>query len=682
MSKIIRKYKMTRKFSLTVLIVLNSFVCFGKSTDTLLQFSVNNEELFWMIVSKNYSFSHCEIEQYKDDIAFFYLSGNENIDWTKELIKQYELLLNFESVLQRNKGVNWQESLIGEFLDRDWLNWSELYFDRELTISRALYETQKRNFISTTFLIKETPDSVTFYFEHDYLRRNRLFEDYLLHWYRPSDSTRVRHYNELKQYFGREISDVPLEVFLNYHRDFNWHNITQFADLNWTWKKFISMFPYLRVNLIPQNKSIYDQLFKTTIDSFQLASLTHKFHKSTRFYKLEKARDKYGSTPRVILDTPIFYDNIQNVFNFPETFPDSIDNFKYEIGHTYEGPKRFVDVLFFERGSGFSGFLCSGKTKSILESFNIPNHAFYPITVYLNSQWYGQDTASYYLFVVNNSSLLKDIIPESTKLKSPANILEPFESDMPDSLEISSKSQFLKFLNHTYHFRNYRNKKLALIHLETFFDLQTIKDGEIYISRRLKDALVNGNISGLGYQKDYTLNWVFENDNMSEVLKKDFEDFQHFQSFEQQKTTKLYDKAKERQRFLASNHGFVAEAYENLVLNELDSAELYLIKKEIKWDAIIPEEYRKYLLPGKKFNLGREFREYDLLPLAEIRQVSREWYKYVPQTYKGLLIAGNGLGDYLGLILLEDSNYKLDNTIYRFEHETGEVIKSIKLESD
>lgn len=113
--------------TINLILTLNLIIttCVGQSADTLIRFANVNEGLFWEILSKNYPFSHQDIERYKEDINFVFLSSNENIDWTQELIKKYESSL-CTSRLQRNKSVPWKESFIKEFLNREWLDWSEL----------------------------------------------------------------------------------------------------------------------------------------------------------------------------------------------------------------------------------------------------------------------------------------------------------------------------------------------------------------------------------------------------------------------------------------------------------------------------------------------------------------------------------------------------------------------------
>jgi hypothetical protein len=102
---------------------------------------------------------------------------------------------------------------------------------------------------------------------------------------------------------------------------------------------------------------------------------------------------------------------------------------------------------------------------------------------------------------------------------------------------------------------------------------------------------------------------------------------------------------------------------------------------EVQWDVLLPPKYRHALVLGKLPNLGYAFREYDLHDIQDLERMSANWYLYHPILVKGIIIASNGLGDHLALLLKPDSTYELDSKIYKLEHEIGEVIPSIDLEN-
>lgn len=666
------------KFLIQILFLLNISTALSQSTDSLLMFTNNNEGLFWDILSKNYAFSHDEITKHEENINFYYLSGNENIEWSSDFIKKYEDKLSKTYELQRNKGINWSEELINEFIDREWLDWSELYYNRELKISNRLYEEQKHNFITTKFIIATDSDSITFKFTNPYTIEKRHFENYLKNWYSESDSLKVKNYGVLKPYIGKEISSVSIDTLAKYHEDFNWLNLTPYANLNWSWKTFKKLYSKLEKRYIPSNKKLFQILFDPILDSLKIDSLNNSFSCKTRYYELNTGEDKYGSLPEVGVSHPSkseYY--VKDMFNFSDTFPETIKDYYFQLGHSEEGPKRFSDILFLENDYGFTGFTCTERVKSVLENYNLPNHTFYPIEITLNSAWYGTDTLPYYLFVTNNTSVIQKLKPSSIVLSNSNELFNETECYLSDSLDVRNKEDYLNFIDPKYKYKHYKYCNLNEIQIENHFDILTLDNYKLYFSRRLIESLDSLQVEGIRLVKDYNVNWKMASPKTKIQLENIDKDF--IEVIKTQRTIRLFEDADKRKQKIGENFNYVKEYYRKNKLSKLSIQEKELIEKELEWNVIIPEEYRQYLLSKERPNLGKEFNEYDFFGIGEIEQVTKDWHKNIPQTCRALLIAGNGLGDYLGLLVEENSEFKLSNTVYKFEHEIGELIESIKI---
>lgn len=677
------QYKTNRTLKSQILIpilfLLNLSIAQSQSIDSLLMFTNNNEGLFWNILSKNYAFSHDEITKYEENINFYYLSGNENIEWSSDFIRKYEDKLSKKYELQRNKGINWSEELISEFIDREWLDWSQLYYNRELKISNELYEEQKDNFITTKFIIATDIDSIAFKYTNPYTIEERRFENYLKNWYSESDSLRVKNYQLLKPFIGKELSTISIDTLAKYHDDLNWLNLTPYANLNWTWETFIKLYPKLEKRYIPNNEKLFQILIKPKLDSLKIDSLTNSFSNKTRYYELKAGEDKYGSLPEVKVSHSSkseYY--VKDMFNFSDTFPETIKDYNFQLGHSAEGPKRFSDVLFLDNDYGFTGFTCTERVKSILENYNLPNHAFYPIEITLNSAWYGTDTLPYYLFVTNNRSVLQKLRPSSIVLSNSNELFNETECFLSDSLDVRDREDYLDFINPKYKYKHYKYCNLNEIEFESHYDILTTDNYKLYFSKRLTKSLDSLSVMGIRLVKDYDVNWKMLVPEIEIQLKKKNEDF--VDVIKSQRTIRLFEDADKRKQKIEANFNHVREYYRKNKISKLNEQEKKLAEKEIEWNVIIPDEYKKYLLSKERPNLGREFNEYEFFEIDEIEQVTKDWYKNIPQTYRALLIAGNGLGDYLGLLIEENSEFKLSNTVYKFEHEIGELIKSIKIE--
>ena len=59
------------------------------------------------------------------------------------------------------------------------------------------------------------------------------------------------------------------------------------------------------------------------------------------------------------------------------------------------------------------------------------------------------------------------------------------------------------------------------------------------------------------------------------------------------------------------------------------------------------------------------------LALDDVFCIGDDWQQSRPETVRAIAVASNGIGDYLGFLLKEDSMTELDDTIVKFKHESG-----------
>ena len=89
-------------------------------------------------------------------------------------------------------------------------------------------------------------------------------------------------------------------------------------------------------------------------------------------------------------------------------------------------------------------------------------------------------------------------------------------------------------------------------------------------------------------------------------------------------------------------------------------------KKELELNVIFPKVFKDNYLKKRL-----QIEGYDLLPISKF-YVQNEFSDKNPGTYKSVVIAENGVGDSVNLILERESDYQLQNRLFEFLHETGE----------
>lgn len=90
------------------------------------------------------------------------------------------------------------------------------------------------------------------------------------------------------------------------------------------------------------------------------------------------------------------------------------------------------------------------------------------------------------------------------------------------------------------------------------------------------------------------------------------------------------------------------------------------LTKELELNVMFPESF-KLKFENEKIKLSG----YALLAISEF-YIQNEYADKYPETYKSVAIAENGVGDSINLILEKDSDYRLQNRLFEFFHETGE----------
>ena len=96
---------------------------------------------------------------------------------------------------------------------------------------------------------------------------------------------------------------------------------------------------------------------------------------------------------------------------------------------------------------------------------------------------------------------------------------------------------------------------------------------------------------------------------------------------------------------------------------------------ERKLNVIFPEQFRNYYLNAQiTFEDGMMMEEFDWLPFEKFF-IENSYAERYPESFKCCVVAENGGGDCIGLLLEKHDDYKLNEELVALMHETGEILK-------
>jgi hypothetical protein len=192
--------------------------------------------------------------------------------------------------------------------------------------------------------------------------------------------------------------------------------------------------------------------------------------------------------------------------------------------------------------------------------------------------------------------------------------------------------------------------------LSTDYDLYSFSvHGKVIVSQYLKDALVKNFPNQLSFKSAQLLN--------IKINQSEYENKKNL-SINTKLSSKLtYTEAEEDKFYFAKVERLEKS---DTLLDVSQTQDDKFSKKEIELNVLFPKVFKNNYLNKKIEIIG-----HTLLPISEFYSQCEYADRY-PETYKSVVIAENGLGDSINLILEKDSDYKLQNTLFEFFHETGE----------
>jgi len=405
-------------------------------------------------------------------------------------------------------------------------------------------------------------------------------------------------------------------------------------------------------------KIIYDKVFLPIIKETSIEEIfENKFDYSQRYYFFEPINNDISGL------TPEFQIEGFNPFN---EFKDDRQPFELaqkltlKNGSLQEGPDRLYEVPRFSSFSYYTAILVSENVKQILEQYKLPYHLFSEVN--LVPKKLKTDT-KFYIFQIEFDTLNKHLIFEKNifhysfkefKIRGAGKIEERINNDN-EKLLVKQKieKQFDSSEDRIWHGVNIIPEQYSL---NTDYDLYSYSvHGKIIINQFLKDSL----------EKNFPNQILFRS---AQLLKIKIDQAKYDSKKNLAVNTKLSSrlsyKESEEDKFYFAKVERLEKSDKAFEVSQTQDDKFS--KKEIELNVLFPQVFKNNYL-----NKRLKIRGYTLLPISKFYTQSEYADRY-PETYKSVAIAENGIGDSINLMLEKDSDYKLQNKLFEFFHETGE----------
>lgn len=671
----------------------------AQNIDTLKLFAKQDPGTFWRLVGQYYPFLDEELEKYKYDIR---TDENLNINWSLDKLKNNDLSVD----LLRNKSIKWNEELINVIKDKRDFDFNELYSDRCLTVSNEFLKNNPHLIVERfeVFAHKTNKDSTTYCEKWNYPDRklNRLI-DYgnTLNSQKPPDQDTTNSFFILKnsqkyeQYLYQDINLIPLEILdsLKEHFFSSWLTNDGKWDLNWD--KFLKLNLIYKYNLFYENESIYNCLFKPKMTKEYLSEIYEMLNENESYFEFSgySSTDEIGYLPSIEYpDTLLKYDfndylenpKLQGTDNSFIIKPGTL----LQMSEASQGPVRFSDIypsrLLNVDNKEKLCLVVSNRVHKVFQKFTMTDCVNIPIKLMYNSKWYGSDTMDYWLYMFSNFETTKNILADGTILAKNMDRDSMTITDLISSAEISDPKFVQKYLASSKRVEEFGYFPFKVINLNQKQDL-IFDGGNLFASKELVQTIESLKILGFECRKSAQPQYKFKNTpkvNQQKRLELLLKTVGTRNIFSNQKSIRKYHQIKSEISRMAKSKDDVAKILGTQNAETMpDSLSRKLYEFQIKNNVLLPEFYTKAIKNPtflKVATRGREYNKWDVLPFDRVSLIDKEWAESIPQLYRAVVIAENGLGDYLILLRKQSSPYEISSQLYALWHEMGEI-EAVKL---
>lgn len=569
------------------------------------------------------------IAKYEYQLCWSDISKNQTLDWDFAFIKKYENRLKWH-FLVKNPAICWDKNMFTTFkkrIDNDY--WYSLFQNKNLVLTDEIMEKLKKGHkirrlsSRNLHLTKELKAKYSDCFYEDTMEETSV----------------------------SELSKADKALIKNIDKSF--------ADEDFYNNQKWFYFGYIAKEL---EKVDYKKLFE------------EKYDFSQRYFIMTGLKhDTHGFAPHYAYKPHNPFDYVAYMTNYDLFTPEK----KIVLQeHSKEGPARLHETLpEYALQSVFPTMIVSEGVKTVLESFKLTKSLFHEVEVKLTGI---KSDSKFYVFHVDEDTLAKDLDfeklsfkyrtmkgtrlnPEYSKFEDINKEIKSYEEykqvfseiveemdekikskymrDSVDRLQFTPETRILKsdydVFSHTSFGRRY-----IIVNEHVKNKLEKYFPGEVKFS----------SAQNLKIKIDQDVYETKDKIHKSEILEVTKV------SFKKLSKTQFYEDKMER---LKNNPVIVPDV-------ELDETPFKETEKRL--NVLFDNSFKK------SFTKKKDYGRYELMELKEF-ETYNEYADTNPESYKAVIVAQNGFGDYLGFLLEKESDYKLGKHLYEFFHEIGSVKK-------
>jgi hypothetical protein len=527
--------------------------------------------------------------------------------------------------LSQNTTISWNKDFIAKWEGR-WL-WHELAMNPAIIWNDEMIKRFKKR-LDTYYLVRNVNLPLSDEFIQKHLKTSHFVENnnYL------TPELRAKYRTRLLPIPRPAVEPEKLTEL----------NVDDLSEILEHWK-YLNAQPLLYEKYILPNLISIENLFET------------KFNYKQRWYYISPIHiDIHGLTPSYKGDSnnPFeSYDNNRNILNYSDP---SILRFIPDSGS--EGPDRMFEVLRSRAIERYAALLISENIKTVLSKFKLPKHKYFQTEVKAKRV---NSNVNYFVLQFDLDTIYHDINFPATDFrfrKKRFSSRSGWRSVMQKVISLEKLIEQRKaLLSSTDKLSTSIEILPTRFTVESNYDLYTL-DNRIIVNEFVKEALESNFPNQIKFRSAQLLN-IFTDPN--EYLKKELRKI----SFSSK--TVLFSVPEVQQKYIAKRDRLEEQ---NLKVDPklIGADEFSSIQGKL--NVILPDNIKRFIKSNAAIG------EYAILRIDQFYQQD-EYASTYPESFKAVIIGENGIGDSIGLMLEKDDDYRLQDIIYEFLHETGEIHK-------